>query len=119
MTLRNRIGMRRYTATFEKHNGNQDSSGNPTYNVSSDWTPTIAGWYVELEGTSGTETRRGGQVAAETTHVIYGEYYGGVWITPRQRCYVDGRQFGVVSVLDVDGDHMELRVELQETVKNA
>lgn len=117
MSRRNRIGLRRYSATFEQHNGNQDSSGNPTYPVAADWSPTVAGWPVEFAGTSGTETPRGGQVSAETTHLIFGEYYGGEGISPLQRCYVDGRQFGVVSVLDVDGDHMEKRVELQETIR--
>ena len=113
MSRRRKIGYRRYTATAKQHNGKQDEAGQPTYGTESDWTPIVSGWPVELIGVTGGERIRGRQVAAEATHVIYGEYYGGQGITPEARCVVDGRTFNVVNVLDMDGDHRELRVELK------
>ena len=116
MTVRKRIGYRRHQASFERHNGNQDDAGNLTYGTQADWVSVFAGWPVELTTTSGTEDTRGRQVQAETTHVLYGEWYGGQMAAPSQRCRVNGLLFDVVSAYDVEGTQQELRVELKRVV---
>ena len=115
---RMRIGARKYQATFSSHNGKQDTAGQYTYGVSDDWVPVVVGWPVEMVATGGGETLRGRQVTAQTTHVLFGEAFGGEGINAEHRCQIEvngvTQTFGVVSVLDMDGLDMERRVELKQ-----
>ena len=114
--MRKRHGQRRHKATAWQHDGSQDDAGQPTYSNDTDWSPVVTNWPVELVAVRGGETLRGRQVAAETTHVVFGEYFGGNGILPEHRCVIDGVTFGVVSAMDIDGLSTELRVELKREV---
>ena len=114
--MRKRIGTRNHSAIFERHNGAVDAAGNPTYHIDTDWTPIQSAWPVEFTATSGSEDARGRQVTAETTHVIYGEYYGAGDVTPLDRCKINGLAFGIVSINDPDGLQMEKRAELKRII---
>lgn len=122
MARKRRIGNRRHVAKVTRHNGNTDSHGNPTYEISADWTILISAWPCEMLSTGGGEVIRGRQVAAETSHVLFGEYSGGRKIDPDCRVEVfdpaAGKQvvYGVVSSYDVEGDRREMRVELRREV---
>lgn len=113
--MRNRIGTRNHSATFERHNGESDAAGNPNY-ADQNWSPIRAGWPCEFTATSGSEDTRGRQVTAETTHVIYGEYFGATDVTPLDRCKVNGETFGIVDIDDADGLQMEKRAELKRII---
>lgn len=113
MTWRKQIGARNHSADAWQHNGNQDANGLPTYGVDGDWRPVITGWMVQLLAVNGGEQIRGRQVTAETSHVIFGQYSGGVGILPEHRVTINGTTYNVVSAMDMDGDQMELRVELK------
>ena len=114
--MRKRYGFRRDQATTMIHNGNQDAAGQPTYSNDADWSPVVIGWPVELVSVRGGETLRGRQVSADTSHVLFGEYYGGNGVSPEQRCVINGESYNVVSAMDLDGTHTELRVELRRDV---
>ena len=116
MTRRERIGSRRYRATVSQHDGTQDSHGTPTYGTSGDWDAVVTNWPCEVLAVRGGETVRGRQVAANTTHVLYGEYHGGASITPEMKCVINGTTYQIVSALDMDGQRREIRVELQREV---
>ena len=113
---RKREGYRTHLATFIKHNGNVDADGNPTYTNEADWIPEVANWPVEVIGARGAEVIRGRAVAAETTHVLFGEFFGGEGIEATHICLLSGhdQRFGVVSSLDQSGDRRERRVEIRE-----
>ena len=107
------IGKRQHRATFSQHDGTVDTHGNPTYATSDDWDAVVSDWPVEMLATSGGERLRGRQVTAETTHVLFGEYYGGNSITTDMRAVINSVIYHVVSVLDENGDSRNLRVELK------
>ena len=111
MTRRDRIGARRHRATFTQHNGTQDDHGQPTYTTPGDWDTVVQSWPCEVLTVSGGERIRGRQVAGETTHVLFGEYYGGKDATDNMRVTVDGVTYDVVTAYDPAGDHREWRVE--------
>ena len=113
MSRRERIGSRQHRATVSQHDGTQDSHGTPTYETSGDWDAVVTDWPCEVVAVRGGETLRGRQVAAETTHVLFGEYHGGSSITPEMRAVISGTTYHVVSALDMDGDSRELRVEVR------
>ena len=104
---------RRHRATIKKHDGTIDGHGVPTISEPTDWDAWITDWPVEVIAVSGGEAFRGRQVADSTTHVIFGEYHGGDTITPEMQCVINAITYEIVSVLDVDGDSRELRVELK------
>ena len=110
---RQRIGARRHQADAYQHNGNADPHGMPTYTVPEDWDLVIQGWPVELITASGGESVRGRQVDAETTHVVFGEYYGGRTITPQMQLQIAGQTYAITAAYDPDGDNREFRVELK------
>lgn len=115
--MRYRIGQRRYLATFEAHNGNIDETGNPTYDTLADWLESLAGWYCELIATGGSEQIRGRQIAAETTHVIFGDYaaVAAAGITTQHRCTVGGlTRAGIERIYDADGLRTEMVLELKQ-----
>ena len=114
MSYRKRYGQRNYYASFQEHNGDQDTHGTPTYGDAADWITVVPQFPAELVSTTGGEVLRGRQISAITTHVLYGEYYSGEGIKPNHRCVIDGKLYEVVSVLDMDGRHRELRVELKQ-----
>ena len=121
MPPRRKISTRRHRATAKLHNGNADSHGTPTYTSSVDWTEVVTAWPCELLSVAGGEAIRGRQVAAETSHILFGEFHGGKSITPDCKVEVAGTDgqivtYGVVTAYDMDGDNREYRVELTREV---
>jgi SPP1 family predicted phage head-tail adaptor len=109
MTRRDRIGSRRHRATFSSYTEEQDYHGNPNY-AAETFREDVP---VEMLSTSGGERIRGRQVTAETTHVMYSDYYNLEGVTAQMQALVGGVLYHVVSVLDMDGDRREIRVELK------
>lgn len=107
------LGLYRHVARFDQHNGNADDFGNPTYSVDDDWDTVIQQWPCQLTTTSGGEKVRGRQTTSETTHVLFGEFYGASTAEASFRAVIEGKTYGVVSVYDADGENRELRVELK------
>lgn len=117
MTFRKRYGMRRYLASFWQHNGSRDPLNQPTYSTATDWEPVISGWPCELIATNGGEVLRGRQVTAETTHVLFGEFFGAAGVKAQHRCQIDGTFYNVVAAYDADGTRMEQRIEVKAEVE--
>ena len=113
MSIRKRIGFRRHSATFYRHDGSVDSYGQPTYADDSSWTAVSSGWPCELVTTVGGEVLRGRMVTEKTTHVAFGEFFGIGSITVKDRCIIDGVKYGITNTSDPDGISMEIRVELR------
>ena len=67
----------------------------------------------EMIAASGGEVVRGRQVTATTTHVLFGEYFGGEGVNPEMRALIEGKWYNVTSVLDKDGLSEEQRIELK------
>lgn len=111
MAYRKRMGKRRHTAQVQEHNGTVDGTGNPTYGTPGDWDTVIAAWPCELLTTAGGETVRGKQVTAQTTHVLFGEYFGASGVSANMRIIVNGQTMSLVSAYDPNGDQSEMRVE--------
>lgn len=115
--MRNRDGKRRHMATFQQHDGTTDAHGHPTYFTEADW-DNVLQWPCEVTTAHGGEVLRGRQVTAETTHVLFGEYFSAEGVTAAMRCKIpsdDGTMvtYDVVSAYDPDGLSRELRVELK------
>lgn len=108
---RKRIGSRRYRATIQQHDGTVDTHGNPTYKTDADWDNFVCEWPCELLTVRGGENIRGRQVAEETTHVLFGEYFGAEGVTAKMRLVIDSVQYGIVSAFDPEGDRREMRIE--------
>ncbi len=119
MTRRERIGSRRHRAKFEQHDGGVDEHGNPTYTSDNDWDAVVTSWPCELKAVTEGEQLRGKQVSADTTHVLFGEYGGARDVETDMRAVVTSTTTGltttyeIVSVLDLDGEGRELRIELK------
>ena len=111
---RERIGNRQHRATFSQHDGTQGADGNPTFTTSADWDAFVTDWPCEMVAVRGGESLRGRQVAATTTHVLFGEYQGANGILPPMRCVINGNTRQVVSVMDVTGEQREMRIELKK-----
>lgn len=115
-------GDMRHRCTFEQHDGTLDGAGQPTYTTAGDWDPIISDWPCKLQSTAGGERIRGRQVTAETTHVLFGHFSFAQTATADMRAVVTSSTTGVattyqvVSVLDMDGEGRELRVELRREV---
>ena len=105
--VRKRYGQRRHTAQFQRHNGSQYETGNPTYDVPNHWDTIIPDWPCELLSTSGGEMLRG-------RHVLFGEYFGAEGVTADMRVIVGGQTLGIVAAYDPDGTSMEMRVEAKQ-----
>lgn len=120
MRRRGKSGRWRHRATFQQHDGTQDSHGIPTYNTAGDWDAVLSDWPCQMKTTNGDERLRGGQVTSETTHVLYGDYASMSSITTDMRAVVTSSTTGttatyqIISVLDLDGEGRELRVELKK-----
>ena len=114
-SYRGLIGNRRYTADFYSHNGNVDTTGTPTWDVSADWNVPVLTWPCELTTTRGTEDERGKQVTATTTHVLYGEYFGAKGVAADMKIIIgnddDIITLAMVSAVDTDGTKREMRIE--------
>lgn len=110
---RRRTGARTKVAAFQQHSGTVDDYGTPTYTNDDDWSTVVAAWPAEQVGVRGGEVIRGRQVAAVTTDVLFGEYYGGSLIASDMRCVLNGVIYQVVSAVDTEGMNRELRVELK------
>lgn len=116
---RNRIGKRKYRATFLEHNGKQTETGFPDYTDPANWAPIVANWPCALTASGSAEATRGGQVTSETTHVLFGEWFGGEGIQSVHRCRIIVndilKEFSVSAPpLDLDGMNMEMKVELKQ-----
>tara|TARA_R110000824_G_scaffold53003_3_gene147016 strand:+ start:4970 stop:5314 length:345 start_codon:yes stop_codon:yes gene_type:complete len=112
-----RAGAERHRAKFTQHDGTQDSHGTPTYRVPGDWDTVVAAWPCELLTSTGTETLRGKQVQATTTHVLFGEYHGAKLVEPDMRAVIDNVTYGVVAAFDPMGNSREIRIELKRDVE--
>lgn len=113
MSIRRRIGYRRWTANFTRHNGSVDEYGQPTYSNPSDWATVSVGWPCELTTTIGAEVVRGRMVNEKTTHVAFGEFSGLGDVGVKDRCTISGVDYGIVNISDPDGVSQEVRVELR------
>lgn len=113
MPRRGKIGNRRHRADIKQHNGKKDDHGHgaPSYTTPGDWDTVHAAWPCEILTTSGGESLRGKQVAAQTTHVFFGEYHGASSTTADMELEVDGVRYAVVWAGDWEGDRREMRVE--------
>ncbi len=111
--MRKRVGYRIHSATFQRHNGNVDGNGTPTYNLPNDWAATAGPWPCELVTATGGEVLRGKQVSARTTHVAFGERFGSQTVTTMDRAVIGGESYGIVAVIDSDGMNRESRIELR------
>jgi len=113
MAYRKRIGQRRWTAVFTRHDGTVDALNRPTYETDGDWDVVGNTWPCEVVTTVGGEVLRGRMVNEKTTHVAFGEFYGAADITVRDRCTIDGKKYGIVAIIDTDGLQSERRIELR------
>lgn len=113
MSIRKRVGYRRWTATFTRHNGEKDSYGQPTYGTPNDWYIVSFKWPCELTTTIGGEVLRGRQVNEKTTHVAFGEFAGLGEVIVEDRCTIAGVHYGIVNISDPDGISQEVRIELR------
>jgi len=108
---RHKVGKRRHRATVEKHNGNRDEHGQPTYRTAGDWDTVVASWPCEILTTGGAEVNTGRTAAQYTTHVFHGSHSGGSSIDPDMRLNVDGVYYSVIAAYDPDGDRREWWVD--------
>ena len=77
--------------------------------------PIDLGTYsAQIEPVSGTEAVRAFQLRADVTHILTLRY--GCPVTPEHRFVYGSRIFNVVSVLDVEERHRELKVQCIESV---
>ena len=53
---------------------------------------------------------------AETTHVLFGEYFGADNVTAEMRAVVGGITYSIVAAYDPDGDSREMRIEARREV---
>ena len=119
---RERIGSRRHRCTFKQHDGTVDTHGNPTYTTTGDWDAVVSSWPCELLTARGMEKIRGREVTAETTHVLFGDFAAAQSVAADMQAVVTNTTTGVtttyevVSVLDIEGDGREIRVELKREV---
>ncbi len=109
-TRRYRVGQRRDNAVFEKHNGNTDDYGTPTYTIDSDWDRVLS-WPCQFAGAKGGEFLRGRQISAESTHILYGDYSAVRDVSPDMRIKVRGLTLGILDVTDLFGDMREMVVD--------
>jgi hypothetical protein len=49
----------------------------------------------------------------KTTHVAYGEFFGTGDLTTKDRCTINGKNYGISAIIDADGLQMERRIELR------
>ena len=112
--MRNRVGHRRHRATFDSHNGNADTYGQPTYDNDADYTTFVANWPCEFVSTVGGEMLRGRMVTAKSTHALFGNFAAVEGIDVKMRVTINGELYGITSANDPTGDRMEMRVELRK-----
>jgi hypothetical protein len=109
-------GNRIHLADAWRHNGVQNETGNPTYDVRSDWNLIVRAWPVELLSASGGETLRGRQVTSITTHIAIGNFFGADKIRATDRLVIAGIWYAVITAVDPDGTRFEMRVECKREV---
>jgi len=107
---RYRVGKRRDSAVFEKHNGNVDDYGMPTYTIDVDWDRVVS-WPCEFLSAKGGEFLRGRQVSAEASHVLYGDFSAVRDVTQDMRIKVRGLTLGIIDVSDLFGDMREMVID--------
>jgi SPP1 family predicted phage head-tail adaptor len=103
-------GKRRDNALIQKHNGNADKYGQPTYKVEADW-ETVIRWPCQFQSTSGGEFLRGRQVTAQSTHVLWGDYAAVRNVTTDMRVKIRGQVLGIINVDDLFGDQKEMSID--------
>lgn len=114
--MRKNVGARRHSAVFYRHNGKTDESGLPTYGVAADWSQVGGSWPCEIQTTNGGEVIRGRQVAAETSHILYGDFAAVQTVKPTDRLRAAGVGLEVVAVIDQHGLRDEMRIECKREV---
>ncbi len=108
---------RQHRVRFERHNGNVDAMGNPTYSVADDWNLLPQIWPCELLTASAGEVLRGRQVTAETSNVLIGEFFGAQGIEATDRVILsDGQRMAINGIMDQDGKQNEARIEARATL---
>lgn len=112
MARRNRVGNRRFIATFFQHNGTLDATGTPTFNDPQDWDQFLTGWFCECLDQSGRKTMRGREVTESTKRVLYGDYAAVQNVDKFMRCKVNGIVSEILAVLDENGDQREMVIDL-------
>ena len=106
-------GTYRNFATFSQHDGTVDSSGHPTYMTSTDWDSVASNVPGSLEAASGSETLRGTQVVENTSHVFHCDYKSASVITSDMRCVINGKTYGIVSILPADDIDRDMMIQLR------
>jgi hypothetical protein len=104
-----------HSVEFQKHNGTQDTLGQPTYGTDTDW-DVVAQWRCELLTAGGGEKLRGRQVSANTSHVLIGDPAAVAdKVDPTCRAIIGGKTYNVTAVYDPDGLNREFRVECRQS----
>jgi hypothetical protein len=117
MTTKDFFKRRIYQARIERHNGNQDDLGSPTYTNALDWDAIITGWPCELLTTAGGESIRGRTVTANTTHVFTGDFWSteAADIGPDCRVMIRGKTYSIVKVWQPDGLNSQMFIEAKQS----
>lgn len=106
-------GNRRSRAKIDRYNGTQDTEhGHYVYLDEDNWDTYIEAWPCEFLTTDGvydTEDRYG--ASHESTHVLFGEYWGAQGVEPGDRVTVDGVTYTITAAFDPLGDKREMRIE--------
>ena len=90
------IGHQVYLGEFQRHNGNVDSNGMPTYTTNDDWDPVVTNWPCEKISAGGDETQRGRQTTSYDNDVFRGDAAALRYIVDTQcRLVVDGTVYGI------------------------
>lgn len=114
MARRYRTGKRNYMAYVERHTGEEDPHGMPTYSADNEWCQVIR-WPCEVIGATGGEVIRGRQTSAYTSHVLYGDYKAAKKIkqSDRIKITIDGTELylGILSIRDAEGDLYEMVID--------
>ena len=108
----------RYVATFSRHNGNVDNTGNPTYSIPADWDVVADDIPVSLMGAGGGEAAYDRQQTERSTHNLYCDYWDGVsaGIDVTMRVQVNGETFSIVHIGNPDGIQREMEIEVKREV---
>ena len=104
---------RRYRADIEQHDGTTDAHGMPTLQTAADWDVKVSKWPCEKVAVSAGERIRGRQVSDQTSLILFGDFAAVEDVTPKMHAVIDGTTYGIISVVDVDGDRREMRIELK------
>lgn len=114
--MRKRTGARVWPATFERHNGNVDGTGMPTYFNPADWSVLYGGEYVlgEFIDVSAGETVRGRQVTSSTTNVFICEFFDVQDVVVTDRMILNGVTYSLNTADDPSGLQREKWLEAKQ-----